>query len=932
MENNQPSTSKDKTNKEKSENEGKENTNGEEKENEENPARDNVDEIEEYLPMGGGNLLNLDNENNNGPGGGGVANNDPDPPGDEIDVMDLENPFAQPPVIDFNQLDNALQHVQGHMDNMMHNLGGLQSSVKHLKQNLSHYMQRSSEVDRNALRVSLHADIVQSWKDGTFSDLTLVDDAGIQHKVHKVVLASRSSYFRAQLTNWDKDEKVLNVKIVSSEILKVVIEFIYTLDVQKQINNSNVVDLLQAANIYDLKLLREECVHFLKHRISISNIIEILSFSHIDPKLEIHATDFLARNFSKFLLAADKKVEVLELPVDKMKLVLKSKLLILRDKFMFPVKAVTRESTILAFVLEYIKFREKPRLIHSGELLSSVRFHLLPLDETLSFSSERFLPEIITEFIETKLSSHGEIVKLLIEIEKDVRYLHTHSDKSQLYQNTFSNLVYVSGDNKIRTIQKKEVDDVLGDRNPNWDAACNREASISHEWWTAHAHDSRFIPSGNNRNTKIIAVSGSGDCEKFLKKITFYIGDVNDNHDLLPEWFHLAPQYSIQNMQQELGEYIGAINVEWSNGKENWIGGPADLNKEKVTVSLEEGEHIIKSYQLFWGPRQVFVPLEVVDFVFVTSKGRKFGPFTKQVRKLYHEAEGQKKEWSFTDIRHKLNSKKIQRRVDNPLNPMCRPASIGELSSSAMEADDDMSWSVWLDGFLCVTKNEKITRITLKFAVYLDCLYKEKKKPKCPPNKPQKDCAPVLLSYTLEDLRNNIQGKPIRIHDYEYLWDNMITPYADPEIEENRCKRLRKMLDWNESGLVTANHNAEENAENAQNEANEDDRGAPIYNMINDILEPNDLEENINANVANLNANVDNNNQNDGDNENNNNGNNNNEQNVVEEHDENDAEGGNDNEGDHLHGDVWDALINDDLRAIGQLYERRQLKIEEYLE
>jgi len=924
MENDQPSTSKGKTSSSEAGEKSKDENEKKDEEKEDNSVRDNVDEIEEYLPMGGGNLHNHDHENNNGPGVGGAgANNDPDPPGDEI-VMDLENPFAPPPVIDFNQLDNALQHVQGHMDNMMHNLGGLQSSVKHLKQNLSHYMQRSSEVDRNTLRVSLHADIVQSWKDGTFSDLTLVDDAGVHHKVHKVVLASRSSYFRAQLTNWDKDEKVLNVKIVSSEILKVVIEFIYTLDVQKQINNSNVVDLLQAANIYDLKLLREECVHFLKHRISVANIIEVLSFSHIDPKLEMHATDFLARNFSKFLLNPEKKFEVLELPVDKMKLVLKSKLLILRDKFMFPVKAVTRESTILTFVLEYIRFREKSRTLHAGELLSSVRFHLLPLDDTLSFPPDRFLPSSVVEFLNSKLSSHPEIVKLLLDIEIDVRYLHTNSDKSQLYQNTFSNLVYVSGDNKIRTIQKKDVDDVLGDRNPNWDAACNREASISHEWWTAHAHDSRFIPSGNNRNTKITAISGTADCKKFLRKITFYIGDVNDNHDLLPEWFHLAPQYSIQNMQQELGEYIGAINVLWSNGKENWIGSPEDLNKERVTVSLDEGEHIIKSYQLFWGPRQVFVPLEVVDFVFVTSKGRKFGPFTKQVRKLYHEAEGQKKEWSFTDIRHKLNSKKIQRRVDNPLNPMCRPASIGELSSNVMEVDDDMSWSVWLDGFLCVTKNDKITRITLKFAVYLDCLYKEKKKPKCPPSKPQKECAPVLLSYTLEDLKCNMTGEPIRIHNYEYLWDNMITPYADPDVEENRCKRLRKMLDWNESGLVTANQDNGGNADNAQNDQHEirleEERVSPIYNMINQIMEPNDLEEN-------LNMNAENNNQIEGENENNNN----NELNILEQN-ENAADGGNDNEGDHLHGDVWDALINDDLRAIGQLYERRQLKIEEYLE
>ena len=141
--------------------------------------------------------------------------------------------------------------------------------MKHLKHNLNQFCvnQKSHENERNLMRLSLHSDILQSWRDGRFSDLTLVDDAGSRHKVHKVVLASRSSYFKAQLTNWDKDESVLEIKIVSSEILKIVLEFIYTLDVQSQINNNNVVELLQAANIYDLKLLREECVMFLKLRI-----------------------------------------------------------------------------------------------------------------------------------------------------------------------------------------------------------------------------------------------------------------------------------------------------------------------------------------------------------------------------------------------------------------------------------------------------------------------------------------------------------------------------------------------------------------------------------------------------------------------------------------------------------------------------------------
>ena len=37
--------------------------------------------------------------------------------------------------------------------------------------------------------------------------------------------------------------------------------------------------------------------------------------------------------------------------------------------------------------------------------------------------------------------------------------------------------------------------------------------------------------------------------------------------------------------------------------------------------------------------------------------------------------------------------------------------------------EEDANWAAWLDGFLCVLRNDKITRLTLKFAVYLDCLY-----------------------------------------------------------------------------------------------------------------------------------------------------------------------------------------------------------------
>jgi hypothetical protein len=748
--------------------------------------------------------------------------------------------------------------------------------------------------------------------------------------VHRVVLASRSPYWRAQLTNWDMEETVLNVKIVSSDILKIVIEFIYTLDVQKQITSSNVVDLLQAANIYDLKLLREECVHFLRQRISLANILEVLSFSHIDSQLEGHATDFLARNFSKFCVPGERRAELLDLPADKMVLVLRSKLLILRDSSMFPLRAVAREAAILAFVLEYIQHRGSARAAQAADLVSAIRLHLLPLaKETLPFPEDRWLPVSLLQ-LGAKLG-HAALAARLQQMESDVKYLHTTADPAQLYRDTFS-----------EAAQSGPAPPTLGQRNPAWDTAANREASVAHEWWTAHDHDSRFVPSSTARGTRIVGVSGSSGREKHIRRLTFCIGEVHDNHDLLPEWFHLAPQYSMQNLQQELGEYIGAMQVRglwwqlntllvlqvvWSTGKENWVGCPQGLNQGRVTVQLEEGEHIVQSYQLFWGPRQVFVPLEVVDFVFITSKGRKFGPFTKQVRKLYSEAEGQKKEWSFTDIRHKLNSKRIGRRVDSPQTPMCRPASIGELTSLQEAPEDDSNWAAWLDGFLCVLRNDKITRLTLKFAVYLDCRYQERRKPSAPgPGTEGGTSVPVLLSYRLQDLQENMAGPPVRIHDYQFLYDNMMSPYAEPEAEESRCKRLRRMLDWNETGLhMDGDPAVEEGPEavagaqpnvalNPMAEAQQVAFADEALNHIIPVFEPELLNPVVVNQVVNNNGEL----EAGGDIEENNNGG------EVEE--------GEEGEGDHLHGDVWDALINDDLRAIGHLYDRRTLKIDDYLE
>ena len=422
---------------------------------------------------------------------------------------------------------------------------------------------------------------------------------------------------------------------------------------------------------------------------------------------------------------------------------------------------------------------------------------------------------------------------------------------------------------------------------------------------------SRFVPLSNNisnANVKIIGVSGAGGREKFLRKITFYIGDVNDNNDLLPEWFNLAPQYGMNNM--DLGEYIGALHVIWSDGKENRIGEHGDL-KRGVSVSLDQGEHIIKTYQLSWGPKHVFVPLEIVDFIFVTNRGRKFGPFTKQVRKSFEEGDVARKEpWSH--VSHKLNCRKISRKVDSPMVPMCRPDTITDLSHTMDRLEDDTNWASWLDGFLCVTKRAKIVRITLKFAVYLDCFYQEKKKGA------RGGEPPVLYNYTLKDLKENVTGAPIKIYDQDYLWENMMTPYHQPE-DEDKIKFRKRHL-WNEYLIGFDN-------------AIEIGPMAPMahHGLIGslDVFAPPPVAVPLaddHQDAGNLGQ------------ENGNNNNNNDLQPQPQpqpEEAEEEEEANNmpeEPEDPNIHDHVWDALINDDLRQIGDVYERKTIDVENYLE
>ena len=62
------------------------------------------------------------------------------------------------------------------------------------------------------------------------------------------------------------------------------------------------------------------------------------------------------------------------------------------------------------------------RLKHAASLLCLVRLHLLPLNSSLVFSLDRFLPDPVLQLMTTKLAAFPESIRLLKQTELDVTY------------------------------------------------------------------------------------------------------------------------------------------------------------------------------------------------------------------------------------------------------------------------------------------------------------------------------------------------------------------------------------------------------------------------------------------------------------------------------------------------------------------------------
>ena len=148
-------------------------------------------------------------------------------------------------------------------------------------------------------------DYVKMFAEDQFSDVSIECD-GQSFKCHQVILSARSPVFMAmfQAEMKEKKTKVVTIKDYSPEVVKEMLCFIYTGSLTDDtISEKLAKDLLRAADLYDLDLLKRVCEEKLCSSLDTGNSVEYLILGDLyhASKLKGLALPFVAMNMPKIV-------------------------------------------------------------------------------------------------------------------------------------------------------------------------------------------------------------------------------------------------------------------------------------------------------------------------------------------------------------------------------------------------------------------------------------------------------------------------------------------------------------------------------------------------------------------------------------------------------------------------------------------------------
>ncbi|KAK2866160.1 hypothetical protein Q7C36_002216 [Tachysurus vachellii] len=203
--------------------------------------------------------------------------------------------------------------------------------------------------------------------DGSLCDAVLRVDE-VDFKVHKNILSAYSQHFRSLFTRCSNlDQRVYNITGVSPEIMNLIIQYMYTQDIQ--VTTNKVEALLDAANHLLIQDLALSCCKFLQDHLNPDNCLRIWQYADNNAYYELRdqAYMYTLHHFEDVVFSPSGKF--LDLTVEQLSDILEKDELNIKE-----------EKTAFQAIILWIRHEPSVRKQQIVNLLPKVRLALVPLE------------------------------------------------------------------------------------------------------------------------------------------------------------------------------------------------------------------------------------------------------------------------------------------------------------------------------------------------------------------------------------------------------------------------------------------------------------------------------------------------------------------------------------------------------------------------
>ncbi|CAF4315818.1 unnamed protein product [Rotaria sp. Silwood2] len=200
---------------------------------------------------------------------------------------------------------------------------------------------------------------------GEYCDVILRTDDQHLFKVHRAILCSCSSFFRALFTNGmnETTDHIVDIHDINGDIMNLIIDYVYTREIK--LNENNIYEILPAANQLQVLELFFLCENYLYEKLNPENVLGIREFASFFycKKLCQQTEVYLLTNFTEISIKSE---EYLELHIEQIIDILNS------DEL-----NVKSEEAVFDAVIRWIDYKVDERKKNIVDLLKCVRLGLL---------------------------------------------------------------------------------------------------------------------------------------------------------------------------------------------------------------------------------------------------------------------------------------------------------------------------------------------------------------------------------------------------------------------------------------------------------------------------------------------------------------------------------------------------------------------------